>query len=180
MLGINMPTQSSLSDLGTLLNLMQAASDPAKAKVVIATLAAERKKYDDAITDSVVRHKEAKAAIAEAAESVGKSEAAIIRLDKRSSLIATQTLNAKEDRETLAQERKELDLYKLQVAANALEQVRVNEERELVMAKRSAELDDRSKRMDKVLAKTTEAQEVALSARAEYETKLAQLKALTA
>jgi hypothetical protein len=49
-----------------------------------------------------------------------------------------------------------------------------------VMAKRSAELDDRSTRMDKVLAKTTEAQELALSARAEYEAKLAQLKALTA
>jgi len=76
MMGSSMPSAQSLSDLMTLLQLLQAASDPATSKKTLELFVAERKKYDDAIAQAAEMQRTSEQAQAAARASIEASEQA--------------------------------------------------------------------------------------------------------
>jgi 2-polyprenyl-6-methoxyphenol hydroxylase-like FAD-dependent oxidoreductase len=71
----NMPSAAALSDLMTLLKLLEAAKDPKQSAKAIEVLQAERKQYDDAIQEASVRASIALAAEANAARAAEEAGA---------------------------------------------------------------------------------------------------------
>ena len=177
---ISMPTAGSLSDLMTLLQLLQAASDPKTSKATIGLIQKEREKYDAAVAASLASETEAKAAHEraqfmrdEALSVKAKCEAEVARLDEKQTEVVEVISQLEAKRYAIAEDQAALTGARQQLAA-----------REAAFAKAKAEslqaLAEERQKIDTELAKAQVATEAAEALKAEYEAKLAKIKALTA
>ena len=179
MMGMTMPTQSSLSDLTTLLQLLQAASDPKTAKATIDTISQARAQYDAAIAESVNREQAALATLKRVEAADAKAQASADKAHKKLEALAAKEADIAEAAESLALDRRTFESYKSEIAKQAHANAATAEEAKAQfiaamtdIAARHQALDERTKVLDEAMA-TTEA------VRAEYEAKLAKIKALT-
>ncbi len=178
MMGSSMPSAQSLTDLAVLLQLLQAASDPATSKATLELFKAERKKYDDAIAEAGAAQRRALASIAEAAASKEAAEESIANAE-----VATAALAQRED--ALATEEERLNGVRVTLvnAKTALEA----ESKALTQRGSALEADIRSAqegmaadRADIAVyqKKAQSNMDEALALKAEYEAKMAKIKAL--
>lgn len=179
MMGSSPPSQSTLSDLKVLLELLQAASDPKKAKAAIDSIAEARKQYDDAIAESSERLRNALAAENKAEVAASKAEAAAEKLEKKqAALEARQAELSVLEAQAVAQ-RENIDAQRREVEAEA---VKVNDAAALNASENLKQLKaiaaDRTTLEGQIAAFDTKVQEVK-DLKAEYEAKLAKIKALT-
>lgn len=179
MMGSSPPSQSTLSDLKVLLELLQAASDPKKAKAAIDSIADARKQYDDAITESNARQVAAQNAEANAATAQAKAEAAEAKLDKKMAALDAKAADVNDAAAALAQDRSDFEVYKAEIAEQAQ---RLVAERAQMNAGATAQVKaiaaDRTELERQLAAFADKVQEVA-DLKADYEAKLAKIKALT-
>ena len=179
MMGSSMPSAQSLSDLAVLLQLLQAASDPKTSKKTLELMQAERKKYDDAIAESGVAQRKALATIAEAEASKEAAEESI-----RNAEVATDTLAEREN--ALATEEERLNGVRVTLvnAKTALE----TESKALTKRSNALEVDIKFAQAGLVADRADIAEyqkraqanmDEALALKAEYEAKMAKIKALT-
>jgi hypothetical protein len=178
MMGSTTPSQSTLSDLKVLLELLQAASDPKQAKKVIDSIADARKQYDDAITQSQARLAAANEAESKAEAAAAKAEKAEEKLAKKRTELDVLESDVKEQVSELAEGKKIFEAYKTEIQLQAKANM---EERTSIAAARAASAkavaDDRAaleKQIEAFDAKVLAVNEL----KAEYESKLAKFKAL--
>lgn len=180
MMGSSPPSQSTLSDLTVLLELLQAASDPKAAKKVIADISAARKQYDDAITESNARQVAAQNAESNAAAAQAKAEAAEAKLEKKMFALDAKAADVNDAAAALEQDRKDFEVYKAEITEQAQ---RLVAERAQMNAGATAQVKaiaaDRTELERQLAAFADKVQEVA-DLKADYEAKLAKIKALTA
>lgn len=179
MMGMTMPTQSSLTDLMTLLQLLQAASDPATAKQTIETISAARKQYDDAIADAQTRLTAANeaerlanaAAIAseQAAEKAQKKRAA---MEEKLAGLDAQAAALDNDRRLLEETKAEVQKMAADLAAERKSNAVALSAAMADLAKKSVALDDRAEILNQKIGDAN-------ALKAEFEEKLAKFKALT-
>lgn len=179
MMGMTMPTQSSLSDLTTLLQLLHLASDPKTAKATIDTISQARKQYDAAIAESVAKEQAALATLKRVEAADLKAQKSADKAHEKLEALAVKEADIAEAAEALAFDRRTFETYKSEIAkqahANVLLAKETQDKADAAMAEvdaRSLALDEKAKALDAAMA-TTEA------VRADYEAKLARLKAFT-
>ena len=180
MMGMTMPTQSSLTDLMTLLQLLQAASDPATAKATIEKISAERKQYDDAIAESQARLVAAKEAESRAEAAAAKAENAADKADKKKAELEARAVEIAELDAALTEDKRMFVVYKDEVAKQAVDLV---EERKASAVAHSAAMADLAKKSAALDAKEDVLNQKigeANALKAELEEKLAKFKALAA
>lgn len=179
MMGSSPPSQSTLSDLKVLLELLQAASDPKKAKAAIDSIADARKQYDDAITESNARQVAAQNAEANAATAQAKAEAAEAKAEKKLAALDAKTADVNAAAAALAQDRSDFETYKTEIAALARVNVAAKTAQDASHKKAMDAVDAQRKALDAqaedLTAKLAEAQSI----KDEFIAKLAQFKALT-
>lgn len=180
MMGTAPPSQSTLSDLKVLLELLQAASDPKKAKAAIDSISEARKQYDDAITEANARITVALAAEKSAETAAAKAETAEAKLEKKQADIANQTAAMKDERESLEGDKQIFATYKAEIEAqakvNAAERESLTQHHLLNMKAVKEAKDSFAKELDAFDVKVSAVNDL----KAEYEDKLAKFKALTA
>lgn len=179
MMGMTMPTQSSLSDLMTLLQLLQAASDPKTSKAAIEKISEARKQYDDAIAESGERHTAALNAANQAGVAQAKAEAAEAKAEKKLAALDAKTADVNAAAAALAQDRSDFETYKTEIAALARVNVAAKTAQDASHKKAMDAVDAQRKALDAqaedLTAKLAEAQSI----KDEFIAKLAQFKALT-
>ena len=180
MMGSSAPSQSTLSDLKVLLELLQAAQDPKKAKAAIDSISEARKQYDDAIVEANTRITVALAAEKSAEAAAAKAEAAADKLEKKSAEVDAKVAAMKDERESLEGDKQIFATYKAEVAAEAkanvdarAAMVAANEVAQKRLAADRAALDVELMSLDRSRTMVDEL-------RIEFQDKLAKFKALTA
>jgi hypothetical protein len=178
MMGSSPPSQSTLSDLKVLLELLQAASDPKQAKKVIDSIADARKQYDDAVAESQARLSAANDAESKAEAAALKAEKAEDKRTKKRAELDALESEVKEQAAELAEGKKIFEAYKAEVQSQAKANM---DERTAIAAARAASAkavaEDRAtleKQIEAFDAKVLAVNEL----KAEYESKLAKFKAL--
>lgn len=178
MMGSSPPSQSTLSDLKVLLELLQAASDPKQAKKVIDSIAEARKQYDDAIAESQTRMVAANEAESKAEAAAAKAEKAEDKLTKKRAELDALESEVKEQVAELAEGKRIFEAYKAEVQSRADANA---DERTAIAAARAAGVKAVAEERA-ALEKQIEAFDVKVQAvndlKAEYESKLAKFKAL--
>ena len=179
MMGMTMPTQSSLSDLSTLLQLLQAASDPKTAKATIETISQARAAYDDAIAESVKREQAALATLKRVEAADLKAQKAADKAEKSLDELQAKEADLKEAIESLAQDQRLFDAYKAEIAKQALDNAALAAEQDAKVQASVAEMTARAKVLEAKSLKLDASIESTEAVRADYEAKLAKFKALT-
>jgi chromosome segregation ATPase len=173
------PSQSTLSDLKVLLELLQAASDPKQAKKVIDSISEARKQYDDSITESQARLAAASEAEKKAEIAAAKAEMAADKADKKKAEAEAKAADVAEQVNTLNEERVIFDNYRNEIAAqakaNGAERVAIAQARADAAAKLASDRDAFNQEVTAFDAKVAEV----AGLKAELEEKLAKLRELT-
>ena len=180
MMGSTMPSASSLSDLMTLLQLLQAASDPKTSKATLALFVAERKKYDDAIAEAAAQQRLALSVIAKAeasneaaALSIANAEAATANLAEREAEFAVEEERLSGVRATLINAKTALESESKALTERSNRIEASHREALASLAQDRADIGVYQKQPKINMQE-------ALDLKAEFEAKLAQIKALTA
>lgn len=180
MMGSSPPSQSTLSDLKVLLELLQAASDPKQAKKVIDSIADARKQYDDAIAESNERLKSALAAQNKAEAAASKAEKAEEKLESQKAALEARSVEVSLQAAALAEDKKALEVRRSEIQTQAQALVAERDQMNAgATAQRSKIAEDRAAFKAEVAVFDAEVQKVK-DMKAEYEEKLAKIKALTA
>jgi chromosome segregation ATPase len=180
MMGSSPPSQSTLSDLTVLLELLQAASDPKTAKKVIADISAARKQYDDAIAESNARQVAAQNAEAHAATAQAKAEAAELKLDKKAAALAARQAEIQEMEASVAGQMDAAKAKGLELDVQISEIKRLTAQADTSAANQLRTIaQDKTNLERQIEAFDAKVQEVA-DLKADYESKLAKFKALAA
>lgn len=179
MMGMTMPTQSALSDLSTLLQLLQVAADAKSAKATLDAFADAKAQYEEAIAKSLAQEKSAATALKRVELAEQKAQMAADQAQKRINELAQKATETQDEADALAQDQLIFNTYKAEIAKQALDNATFSAEQEAKIKAAWAEievereaLDDKSKVLDAAMVVNAEV-------RAEYEAKLAKLKALT-
>jgi len=176
---VSMPSASSLTDLSTLLQLLQAASDPKTAADVIAKLRGERKQYDDAIVAADERTRRALAAEASADLSVAQAAQAETIALANINALNIKSAEVAEEVNALKAQKSELRRTHAELVARDQEQ----DERAAALGNQAVEFAAECLKERKAiegeweLARIANGEAVAL--KTDYEAKLAKFKALT-
>ena len=179
MMGMTMPTQSSLSDLTTLLQLLQAASDPKASKAAIEKISEARKQYDDAIAESVARAAGAAGVEAKALAAADKAAAAEAKLDKKMAALEVRAIEVNDAAAATSQDRLDFEVYKTEIGAIAKANTALKMEQEAYIKKALADVAGQRKAVEAQAEALDAATATTEAVRAEYEAKLAKFKALT-
>jgi chromosome segregation ATPase len=180
MMGMTMPTQSSLTDLMTLLQLLQAASDPKTAKATIEEISAARKQYDDAITEAQTRLVAANEAEKKAEAAAAKAENAADKAEKKKLELEARTIEVNDLAAAVAEDQRMFNVYKDEVAKQAADLMAERKASTAALsvtmadlAKKSAALDAKDEVLNQKIGEAN-------ALKAELEEKLAKFKALAA
>lgn len=178
MMGSTPPSQSTLSDLKVLLELLQAASDPKQAKKVIDSIAEARKQYDDAIAESQARLAAANEAESKAEAAALKAEKAEEKLDKKSIALEAHQAELLEQEKAIAVQREALLVRATELDALS---AGIDSKRAAMDLAASSQLQhiaaDKKSLADEVAAFELKVKEVN-DLKSEYESKIAKLKAI--
>jgi hypothetical protein len=178
MMGSTPPSQSTLSDLKVLLELLQAASDPKQAKKVIDSIADARKQYDDVVAKSQAATLDAVNAKASAEKSIIESLGAAADADERGAKADAKAAKAKEaEVEAKSAKQEAIDAKtELRVQEQAFAEARQAHANAVAVAHDEAAKSRVaiSEGYEVLGAKLAEAEAL----KAEYEAKLAKFKAL--
>lgn len=169
---------ANVADAQTVVALIKAASDPKLSQAVLTSFAEARKQYDDAIAESNERLKAALSAENKAEAAAAKAEVAEDKLDKKKVALDAQAFDIKEQADALAEDKKIFEAHKAEIAAQAKA---LADERTQMNAGATVQIkkiaDDRAAFDKEVAAFDAEVQK-AKDIRAEYEAKIAALKAM--
>lgn len=180
MMGSSPPSQSTLSDLKVLLELLQAASDPKKAKAVIESIELARKQYDDAIAASSSQALAASEAEKKAEAAALKAEKAEEKLAKQKAALDAQATDVNDQASALAEDKKIFEAYKAEIQAQAKAVATEREQMNVGATTQLKVIADNRFALDKeIVAFDAEVQKVK-DLKAEYEAKLSKIRALSA
>jgi len=176
---VSMPSASSLTDLSTLLQLLQAASDPKTAADVIAKLQGERKQYDDAIVAADERTK--RAVMAEGVAEVAAEKTRVAKSEYLAEIERLSVLRIEVSDEAVAMKAQKSELRRTHAELVARDQEQA--ERAAALGNQAIEFaaeclkERQAIEGEWELARIANGEAVAL--KIDYEAKLAKFKALT-
>lgn len=179
MMGITMPTQSSLADLSTLLKLLQAASDPVTAQAAIDKISEERQKYDNAIAESLVKAQEARDEAAKIASESSRQQTLAAKAAKMIETANERAAEVKDQADDLAKDQAIFDAYKAEIAKQAKENADLKAEQDAYVKDALNGISKQRVALEEALAAAVEAKAATEATRGDYEAKLAKFKALT-
>lgn len=176
----SVPTQSNLTDLMTLLQLMQAASDPKKTQAGIELMQAERKTFDDAIAEAKDQQDKAVVTVRRSQEAVDAAAQADIAITAKHANLDARTVQINDMADRVNMGQKQLNEDRAEFTEKSLSDGRSMADRRSSLDRRFAELDARQKDCDQRDAESSKTMDEAKALKAEYEAKLEKIKALTA